>query len=742
MRGASGGKALLVVKIIFGVLVFIALTFAAFWLAGAFVLIGWRQNPMNATLGTFLQYWGVYHETAQYVKRLKVSVALSLVVCYGFPVIAVLTAGRKQRALHGEARFANDAEVRKSGLLASKGIIVGKWRDKYLVFGGSQFVILSAPTRSGKGVGVVIPNLLNWSESVVVQDIKLENYNLTAGFREKHGQKCYLFNPFAEDKRTTRYNPLEYVRDAEFRVGDLIAIGESFFSSGGGGKGEDAFFNDQARNLFVGLGLYLCETPELPRTIGEMLRQSSGKGMPLKTYLEGIINARNYIVDEEGNRQGERPWKEGDPGLPPLSSECVDSLNRFLSITGNTASSVIASFNSPLGIWQNPIVDAATSANDFDLRNVRKERMSIYLGITPDHLNEAGRLLNLFWSQLVNLNTKELPQDNPELKYQCLLLEDEFTAPGRISIIAKSVAYMAGYGLRLLTIIQSQAQLEGVYGKEDARTLVTNHALQILYAPREQRDANEYSEILGYETVKGMSTSRSIGGRSGGGRNESTSDQRRALMLPQELKELGLWKEIVILENCKPILCDKVKYFEDPVFTARLLPTPEIPLLDMELHKAIRENRIRAANEDDIAENGAIDLGKVALNLSCCEFPEGSDEVSPAELQSMIGSLFGALEAGGEGYYETEEQEDETASNIVSILEQAEDSADFEVFGNSVEQIDEGDGDGDAWSDYAPADDAPDEDNEKIDLADFDASQAFAEDDANIVDLSSTNSNN
>jgi type IV secretion system protein VirD4 len=720
------GKLILVIKIVFGVIVFVVLTFAAIWLAGAFVLAAWKHNPLNATLGTFSQYWTAYHEVSQYTKRLKVSLILSLVVCYVFPLIMVFMVNNKQRALHGDARFANDGEIRKSGLLGNKGIIVGKWRNRYLMFDGFQFVLLSAPTRSGKGVGVVIPNLLNWPESVVVQDIKLENYRLTAGFREKHGQECYLFNPFAEDKRTARYNPLEYVRDAEFRVGDLIAIGETLFPSGGG-KGEDAFFNDQARNLFVGLGLYLCETPELPRTIGEMLRQSSGKGMPLKTHLEGILNARNYILDDEGNRVGERQWQEGDAGLPPLSSACADSLNRFLSITGNTASSVIASFNAPLGIWQNPIVDAATSANDFDLRSIRKRRMSIYVGITPDHLNEAGRLLNLFWSQLVNLNTKELPQDNPVLKYQCLLLMDEFTAPGRIGIVAKSVAYMAGYGLRLLTIIQSQSQLEGVYGREDARTLVTNHALQILYAPREQRDANEYSEILGYETVQGKSTSRSIGGRSGGGRNESTSDQRRALMLPQEIKEIGQWKEIVILEGSKPIFCDKVKYFDDPVFMTRLLPAPEIPLLDMELHKAICENRIRAANEDDIKENGTFDLSKIALDISKIELPEGDSEVSQAELQASIESFFGALEAGGEGFYEGEEedvQEDDVQEDegIASLLAHEADSADFEA-GNIVEQDfdEQGEEDGDG----------------EIDLAGFDASQAFVGNDSDVVDLSS-----
>ena len=139
--------------------------------------------------------------------------------------------------------------------------------------------MLSAPTRSGKGVGVVIPNLLNWPDSVVVLDIKGENFDVTAGYRAAHGQAVYAFSPFDEDARSHRWNPLSAVRTSPLhRVGDLLAIGQVFFPNDGSGTSSEAFFNDQARNLFLGLGLLLLETPELPRTIGEMLRQSSGKG--------------------------------------------------------------------------------------------------------------------------------------------------------------------------------------------------------------------------------------------------------------------------------------------------------------------------------------------------------------------------------------------------------------------------------------------------------------------------------
>src|SRR5690606_11347578 len=182
---------------------------------------------------------------------------------------------------------------------------------------------------------------------------------------------------------------------------------------------------------------------------------------------------------------------------------------------------------------------------------------------------------NLFFSQLINVNTRELPQNNPELKHQCLLLMDEFTSLGRVEIIAKAVAYMAGYNLRLLPIIQSMAQQDAVYGKEVSRTIITNHALQIIYAPREQQDANDYSEMLGYTTVHRKNRTRSRGQ----GRNTSFSEsqEKRALMLPQELKALGPRKEIILYEGLPhPVKCDKIRYYEDRYFIRRLLPRVDV----------------------------------------------------------------------------------------------------------------------------------------------------------------------
>lgn len=514
-------------------------------------------------------------------------------------------------------------------------LVVGRWRGRYLRFAGQQFVLLAAPARSGKGVGIVIPNLLSYSDSVVVLDIKQENFRLTAGFRRAHGQAVYLFNPFAEDGRTHRYNPLSVIADGMFRVGDILAIGYVLYPAGG----HDEFWKDQARNLLLGLVLLLWDlrearragasgVPDYPITMGEVLRQSSGNGLPVKTYLNRmLIQYRQY-----------------------LSRACIDALNRFLTNDDKVLASILATFNAPLTIWANPIVDAATSANDFDLRDVRRRKMSVYLGVTPDHLSEAAILMNLMFSQLVNLNTKELAEDNPALKYQCLLLLDEMTAIGKIQIIARAVAYMAGYNLRLLSIVQSDSQLESVYGRADARTIVTNHAMQILFAPREQKDANAYSEMLGTRTERSRSTSRSngmFGAR--GGASESFSDQRRALMWPQEIKELARDKEIILLENTKPILADRICYWRDRAFTSRVMDAPTVPALDLMRFGAQIEQRLRELSDDDVDDQTGelahvrADYLELVHAWDSRELPQALDNVSCEEAAAYVDRHFTLL---------------------------------------------------------------------------------------------------
>lgn len=592
------------------------LLFGLPWASGAAFLYVNGADPAIATPLSIVDYWKTYSHSPD--KFVRVSLQLCAlgpwIILAGFIGWAIVV--KQNRPLHGAARFANTAEIRKAGLLDPKGgldktILVGKKNGRYLTYGGYQFVILAAPTRSGKGVGIVIPNCLNFSDSLVVLDIKGENFDITSGFRAKHGQKVYLFAPFDENGVTHRYNPLEYISDDPAqRLGDIDAIGTALYS---GGTQNDKFWSENAKDLFRGLCLFVLERNDLPKTFGEILRQSSGKGKPLKEYIYEELKK----AQDEGR---------------PFSNACIDCLNRVLSNSENTLAGIVATFGTPLLIFQNPRVDLATSANDFDLREVRRERMSIYFKVPPNKLKEGSVLVNLFFDQLLNLNTRVLPLQDKTLKHQCLVLLDEMTSIGRVAMIAQAVSYMAGYNMRLLTIIQNKSQLEDAYGKAGALTLLSNHALMVMYAPSPtvQSDAQEYSEMLGYETVKSRSRTASMNSSS-----TSTSDQRRALMLPQEIRELGQTREIVSLENCKPILCDKIRYYEDPDFTSRAnLPPPTIPKQDIDTFIAKIENRTRSISIDEIG-NPAETAGKIVLD-NFQELPQSAKTWGQEEVESFV----------------------------------------------------------------------------------------------------------
>ena len=615
----------------FAVAAFVALAGAAVYLSAVLFLLLNKANPRQAEFMSIVHYWDMYADDAQLRKKLVGSMAVSglglLVVLPG----ALFAASRPRRPLHGDARFANAGEVARAGLLGSTkpsgpSILVGRYRGKFLALPGQLSVMLSAPTRSGKGVGVVIPNLLNWSDSVVVLDIKGENYDITAGYRAERGQAVYAFSPFDESARSHRWNPLTAVRTSPLhRVGDLLTIGQVFFPNDGSGTSSEAFFNDQARNLFLGLGLVLLETPELPRTIGELLRQSSGRGQSLKAHLSALIEQRKAAGS-------------------PLSDECTDALQRLLSNSENTLTSIVSTLNAPLTIFADAVVDAATSADDFRLEDVRRKRMSIYVRIPPNRLANARPLLALFFSQLVNLNTQHLPEQDASLKVQCLLVNDEFTAMGRVGVISSAAAFLAGYNLRLLTVVQAMSQLDAVYGDKDARTFATNHGLQILYAPREQRDADEYSAMLGQfterATSRGRSRSFSQHGHSSVSHNES--EQRRSLLLPQEFKELGSERLVVIFENCKPILGEKIRYHREKVFTSRLRPPPVVPQIDMDLHLARVQQRWQFA-DDELAPGEGLSIEALAHDFAL--LPDMFD-VAPDKLADDLLNFFGQVGHG------------------------------------------------------------------------------------------------
>ena len=613
--------------------------------AACLLLASLHRNLSEASPFTIARYGAYYGDRPEVRRKLLLT---SLGGCAGVALVPLVLLLPRRRSLHGDARFARRREIAKAGLLKDQGIILGSVGGRCLMLAGQQGVCLAAPPRAGKGTGVVIPNLLNWPDSVICVDIKRENWAITAGFRERSGQACFLFDPFSEDRRSARWNPFHYVAaNPERRLNDLQRIAEMLYPDP---YNADPFWIASARSLFLGIALYLFETPSLPKTIGEVLRQGMAS-------------------DDEGFGQHWKRLIEGrQSGKHPLSTQCVRSLYDVIDLAPVTASSIRKTFTSRLDLWLNPILDWATSGNHFDLRELRSKRMSIYVGVNPDDLHRLRPVVNLFFQQAIGLQTRELPEHNPKLKFQVMMLLDEFAALGRMPIIAEAISYLPGYNVRVVVVVQTPSQLRELYGPHVAETMLKSLAVRIVFAAKDHTDAREISDELGFETVKAKSISTPIfdfsSEKSRRSRSQTASLQRRALLLPQEVKDLGHEEAIIFYEGLKPIRCRKIRYHRDRRFTTRLFPAPEVAAGAPDAKADVPPNEIvasaevptetirrdappviREATVEDIERLDSIKLEDFAADFSGVEIPEKADgeRLTSGELHTAVESFLDSL---------------------------------------------------------------------------------------------------
>lgn len=535
------------------------------YLAGYLFLWSFGMNAALATPLTVLRYAYYFGDDSRVAARVNASY-FGTALCAATALLFSLWP--RPRSLHGDAAFASTREIEEQGMLGEEGILLGEYKGRYLLLPGQQSVLVAAPTRSGKGVGVMIPNLLNWPGSVVALDVKHENWRVTSGYRQRMGHECFLFSPLDPEGRTARWNPFTYVSDdPDLRISDLQLIADMLIPDEGS---SDPFWPSSGRSLFVGLALYVFETPGLPRTIGEVLRQGMGSHSPsFSAHWRSII---------EGRAQSGHA----------LSAQCVRALSDVIDLAPVTASSIRKTFTSRLELWTLPLVDAATSGDDFGLRQLRRRPISIYIGIKPHDLRRLRPLLTVFYQQCIALQTEELPEDNPELRYQLLMAMDEFTAPGRIPIIAEAISYLGGYNVRTLMLIQAPSQLRETYGNNVAETIIKNLGARVVFTPRGYADAKEISEDLGNTTVRVKTYSRprhrELSTKKANDGSVNVSEQRRALLLPQEVQSMGRAHAIVFHEDTRPILCRKIRYYSDRRFKERLCDPPIVPCRRMRSH--------------------------------------------------------------------------------------------------------------------------------------------------------------
>ncbi|MDR3078725.1 MAG: type IV secretory system conjugative DNA transfer family protein [Rickettsiales bacterium] len=448
---------------------------------------------------------------------------------------------------HGDAHWATPGEMKKAGLFKKKGMLLGDYKGKYLVEYSFQHVLLFAPTGSGKGVGFVIPNLLFWEESVIVHDIKLENYELTSGYRFKHmKQKVFLWNPADQQGITHCYNPIDWVsKDQGGMVDDIQKIAKFLLA-------KEDFWENEARALMTGLLLYIVADKERKKSLGELLRLIRS---------EDLAYTLAVVLDTMGGE------------IHPIA---YMNLGAFLNKADKERSGVTSVASSSLELWSNPFVDAATSKSHFNIGKFRIETYSLFVGISPNNISRLRPLLQIFYQQAATIFTNKMPRK--EEKVGVMMLLDEFPTLGEMQEIKVGIAYYRGYRVKVFLIVQDTDQLKDIYKDAGMNSFLSNCTYRITYAANNATTAKMISELLGNKTIVSESGSKpKYLDLNPGARNVSTSKNSRNLLMPQEIITLPRDEQIILMESKNPIKCNKIFYYKDKFFTTRLIEKTYVP---------------------------------------------------------------------------------------------------------------------------------------------------------------------
>jgi type IV secretion system protein VirD4 len=450
----------------------------------------------------------------------------------------------------GSARWAKLAEIRQAGLLSPTGVIVGRVAEHYLRHSGPEHVMVFAPTRSGKGVGLVIPTLLTWRDSAVIHDIKGENFNLTAGFRSRFSH-CVLFNP--TDERSAGYNPLLEVRVGPDEVRDVQNIADILVDPEGALERRN-HWEKTAHALLVGAILHVLYAGE-DKTLAGVANLLSDPKMAFERTLERMLRTPHL----------------GDSPHPVVASAAREVLNK----SDNERSGVLSTAMSFLGLYRDPTVAKVTARCDWRIADLVEgaHPVSLYLVVPPSDISRTKPLVRLLLNQIGRRLTEKLP---PPGQRPLLLMLDEFPALGRLDFFETTLAFMATYGLRAFLIAQSLNQIEKAYGAN--HSFLDNCHVRVTFATNDERTAKRVSDALG--TATETRAQRNYAGHRLapwlGHLMISRQESARALLTPGEIMQLPSDEEIVLVAGHVPVKAKKLKYYEDSNFTSRILTAPKL----------------------------------------------------------------------------------------------------------------------------------------------------------------------
>lgn len=536
--------------------------------------------------GRALDWHEHYPDTVR--NAILIFVAGSLLALCGFAGVLLLSSrrGAGMAGLHGTAHWATRPEIERTGLLRpageAAGVYVGGWQDPegalhYLRHSGPEHVLAFAPTRSGKGVSLVLPTLLSWPDSVVVYDPKGEAWALTAGWRKKHAcQLVFRFDPASAEPGVAAYNPLEEIRlGTEHEVGDAQNVSTILVDPEGQGLRDHWAKTSQA--LLTGAILHCCyavpKEKHRPASLADLVELFSDPEKGIDDVIETMLNYDHH----DGQTH------------PLVAQEARTLANK----EDRELSSVVSTAVSFLSLYRDPVVARNTSRSDYKIEDLmhHDSAISLYLVVRPSDASRLRPLVRLIATQIVSRLTERLDFDEGRVvahyRHRLLLLLDEFASLKRLPAIEESLAYMAGYGIQSYLIVQDLQQLLAVYGREES--LLGNCHVRIAFAPNKIETAELVSKMAGQQTVVRRQTSLS-GKRTSlrlSNASESISEVQRPLITADEAMRLpGAVKDangqivepghmLVFVAGHPPIYGRQCLYFRDPAFATRSrVPAP------------------------------------------------------------------------------------------------------------------------------------------------------------------------
>ncbi len=517
-----------------------------------FALAGWPVYPPPA----FLWWWFFYDAYAPHVFMEGAGIAASgSLVAIAIAILMSIYRAREAKDVctFGSARWAKPHEIKSAKLLGNDGVVLGKLGRDYLRHDGAEHVLCFAPTRSGKGVGLVVPTLLTWPGASIVHDIKGENWELTAGFRARFG-RVLLFDP--TNANSAAYNPLLEVRKGEWEVRDVQNVADVLVDPEGSLEKRN-HWEKTSHSLLVGAILHVLYA-EKDKTLAGVAAFLSDPRRPIESTLSAMMTTPHL----------------GEKGPHPV---IASSARELLNKSDNERSGVLSTAMSFLGLYRDPVVAAVTARCDWRISDlVSSERpTTLYLVVPPSDISRTKPLVRLVLNQIGRRLTEDLHAKDHH--HRLLLMLDEFPALGRLDFFESALAFMAGYGIKAFLIAQSLNQIERAYGLSNS--ILDNCHIRVSFATNDERTAKRVSDALGTATEM-RAMQNYAGSRLApwlGHLMISRSETARPLLTAGEVMQLPPDDEAVMVAGIPPIRARKARYYEDARFRERLLPVPKNP---------------------------------------------------------------------------------------------------------------------------------------------------------------------